>query len=128
MEPPRPLATILAVVLLEIVALGTLGLGVLLLALGDQLELGGITVAVTITALASIAFGILAIVAGVGLWRGRTWGWAAALVVALVGLLAIATSALSGAFQPELLVGITLFGGILACLLVPTVRTRSGIG
>lgn len=128
MESPRPLASIVSVVLLEIIALGTLGLGLLLLAVGGELQLGDRTVAVTITAVVSLAFAVLAVIAGIGLWRGRAWGWATGMTVALVGLLGIATAALSSAFQPQLIVGIMLFGGVLACLLVPAVRARSGIG
>jgi hypothetical protein len=125
---PRPLASIMAVVLLELVALGSLGLGVLLFALDGQLELGSASGVLALTAAASIAFGVLAVVGGVGMWRGRAWGWATALVVALVGLLGVAASALSSAFQPQLWIAVVLFGGLVACLLVPSVRTRSGIG
>jgi uncharacterized membrane protein HdeD (DUF308 family) len=125
---PRPIAAILAVVLLEIIALGSIGFGVLVIALGAEVALAAASIATTVLGIAALAYGIVAIVGGVGVWRGRAWGWAAALGVAIVGLLAIVTSALSGAFQPQLLVGIALFGGLVACLLVPAVRARSGVG
>ena len=71
---------------------------------------------------------MLSVVAGVGVWRGRAWGWAIAMGVAVVGLLAVGAAALSNAFQSQLLIAVVLFGGVLACLLVPSVRARSGIG
>ena len=128
MESARPLASVVAVVLLEVIAIGTFGFGLLLFVAGAQLQLGTAGVFLGATAVASLVVGILAVVAGVGVWRGRAWGWAVGLAVAIVGLLGVAAAALSGAFQAPLLIAIGLFGGVLACLFVPSVRARAGIG
>ena len=128
MESPRPLAAMVAVVLLEVIAIGTFGFGLLLLAAGAQLQLGTAGVVLGATAVASLVVGALAVVAGIGVWRGRAWGWVTALAVAVVGLLGVAAAALSSAFQSPLLIAIALFGGVLACLFVPSVRSRAGIG
>jgi hypothetical protein len=95
---------------------------------GAQLQLGSAGVFLGATAIASLVTGVVSVIAGTGVWRGRAWGWATALAVAVVGLLGVAAAALSGAFQSPLLLAIVLFGGLLACLFVPSVRARSGIG
>ncbi len=128
MDSPRPLAAVIAVVLLEVIAIGTFGFGLLLLVSGAQLQLGSAGIFLGATAVASLVMGVFAVVAGVGVWRRRAWGWAVALAIAVVGLLGVAAAALSGAFQSPLLLAIVLYGGVLACLFVPSVRARSGIG
>jgi hypothetical protein len=129
-QPPKqrvPMPVVLAVVLLEIIALGSLGFAALLLLVTGSLGLEA-TGVMTLTALACVVLAVAALPAGLGLWRGRAWGWGIALGIAAVGLLAVLTAALSGAFQPELLVAIILFGGLAACLFTRTARVRSGIG
>lgn len=125
----RPFPAVVAIGLLFLVALGSLGFGALVLAAGSDIAAGGPAgTAMAIVTGASIVFGLLALTGIVGLWRGRPLGWISALSVASLGLLAVATSALSGAFPPQLLIAIALFGSLLALLLLPTVRRWSGIG
>lgn len=122
-----PLAAVIAVVLLEVIAFGSLAFAGLLLFVTGSLGLDAAG-AVTLVAVACVVLAVAAVPAGVGMWRGRAWGWALALAIALVGLLGVATAALTGGFQPELFVAVVLFGGLAACLFTLAVRLRSGIG
>ena len=126
-KPRVPAPAVAAVLLLEVIALGSLAFAFLLLLVTGELGFET-TGSVTLTAIACIGLAVAAIPAGIGVWRGRAWGWAIALVVAIVGLLAVTTGALTGGFQPELIVAGAVFVGLVACLFTRTVRTRSGIG
>jgi hypothetical protein len=126
-KPSVPAPAVAAVILLEVIALGSLAFAFLLLLLTGELGLQT-TGSVTLTAIACVVLAAAAVPAGVGLWRGRAWGWAIALVVGIVGLLAVTTAALAGGFQPELIVAGAVFVGLVACLFTRQVRLRSGIG
>ena len=129
MAPQRPPATVIAVLLLEIVAVLALGFGISVFAIGGDL-VGGVPFGLTITAIGAVAvaFGAVAVAGVIGVWRGRAWGWVAALVVAVTGLLGLAGAGVGGPVEMQLLVGILLFGVLLACLLTPGLRRRSGVG
>ena len=126
-KPRVPAATVGAVILLEVIALGSLAFAFLLLLVTGELGLAT-TGSVTLTAIACVVLAAAAVPAGIGVWRGRAWGWAIALVVGIVGLLGVTTAALTGGFQPELIVAAAVFVGLVACLFTRQVRLRSGIG
>lgn len=92
------------------------------------MRFGPADAAITLVGAASLAFAVVCLAASVGVWRSATWGWALALAVAVIGLLSIVTAVLSGGGTWELAGGVILFGGLLACLLSPAVRSRAGIG
>jgi hypothetical protein len=119
---------VLAVVLLLVVGLGTLAFGGLVLLLGTEIRADSLeSTVVTATGGFSALFGIVAFGAAFGVWQGRGWGWVLGLVISLVGLLGVGVAILTSSPQAPLLVGLGVFGGLLACLLVPGVRARAGI-
>lgn len=121
----RPPGTTIVIGLLAIIALGGAAYAVLLLAL----EVSGIGAGMTGgVAGAALAYAAAAVLAAVGLWRRATWGWLAALVVGLAGLLGVLAAALAGAFQAPLLIAILLCGGSVALLLTPDTRRDAGVG
>jgi hypothetical protein len=121
---PRP--AVAAVILLEVIALGSLAVAFLLLLVTGELGLQT-TGSVTLTVIGCLVLALAAVPAGVGVWRGRSWGWAIAVVIGLAGGLAVVTAALDGGFQPELIVAFGVFVALLACLFSAPVRRRSGI-
>lgn len=119
----RPLGAYLAIGLLAVIAIGSLGFALLAVAAGQAEPLGDpVESAMAIVAGASGVFGLLAVFGGVGLWRGRAWGWICAFTVCLLGLLAVLTATVGGAFVVQLLVAVLLFGGTLVLLLLPAIR------
>lgn len=128
MTRPRPLAAILAIGLLEVIALGCLSFTGLVVALGAPLGDGdpaGLPVVLTSGLLALI--GVLAVLAGIGLWRGAAAGWALGLAVGASGALGILTALVAIGGDAPLLVALALFAALLALLATPSVRRHAGL-
>ena len=70
-KPRVPAATVGAVILLEVIALGSLAFAFLLLLVTGELGLAT-TGSVTLTAIACVVLAAAAVPAGIGVWRGRS--------------------------------------------------------
>lgn len=129
MAAPRPLGLVIAVALLAVIAVGATAFGAITLAVATWLDLGGVAgTSIVIAGLLVMAYGLSAVVGVWGLWQGRTWGWVVAFVIGVAGLVGVAVSALSGYFEPPLIVAILLCGVTVVVLLLPSVRRAAGIG
>jgi hypothetical protein len=126
---PRPLGLVIAVALLAVIAVGATAFGAITLAVATWLDLGGVAgTSIVIAGLLVMAYGLSAVVGVWGLWQGRTWGGVVAFVIGVAGLVGVAVSALSGYFEPPLIVAILLCGVTVVVLLLPSVRRAAGIG
>jgi len=73
---------------------------------------------------AAVLLGLVSLATGatsVGLWRLHRWGWALAVGLLTVNVLADAARALSGA-DPRAAVGVPIAGALVLYLLLPRVR------
>lgn len=110
-------AALLFAGLLAAVAAGAVGL------LGPGMNAIGWLVAA-----ASAVYGVVGLVAAVGLWRGRDWAPVIAGVVQLIGTLGAVVAIATSGPQAPTLVGLGLVAGGLAAVIVPgrDAEARSG--
>lgn len=125
----RSNAQILASVLVATTSVGALGFAAFLVAIaaGAVGLLGpGINAIGWIVAAASGLFGIVGLVAAVGLWRGRDWAPVVAGVVQLIGTLGAMVAVATSGPQAPTLIGLALVTGGLAAVVADT-RTAGGV-
>jgi uncharacterized membrane protein len=135
MEDRRPLPLALAVALVTVAGLAALIFGLVLVALvpaaGAFLggALGSIQAgALTITALLSMAYGLVSLVCAAALWKRRPWSWPIAVALQVVVLLAVGVAVLTGGWSNALVIAVLLGVAILALLSVADVRRAVGVG
>jgi hypothetical protein len=128
MTRARPLAAILVIGLLEVIALGCLAFIVLVVALGATMGDGDPAgVAVLLTAGLLGILGVLAVIGGIGMWRGGALGWILGFTVGVVGMLGLGTAAMTVGAETALLVASVPFAGLVVLLLTPPVRRHAGL-
>jgi hypothetical protein len=126
----RPVTLLTAVALLAVIGSAFAFAGVLLLVLAST-GLGLLAPAGGFVALLGAAAALAAILAAIaiaGLWRGRAWGWAASLAVAVVSVLGALVALATGGIQLPLVAGLALTVAALALLLAQPTRSAAGIG
>ena len=117
----RPRALLIAVVLLLVIGVSGLLVGLELLAVGDPLKAGGEPAAVAIPAGIG-AYGVAAIMGGIGVFLRRLWAHRLALVTIAVGLVELIWQATLVGLDPVTLFGVSVWGLVLILLLLPDVR------
>ena len=105
----RPLALLLAVVVLAVEGVGAAGFGILLVGLAGEL-LAEIRPFGALLPASAIVFGVAALVAAAGTWARRSWSWLAGALVQAVLLLGVVVAGLSGGVHPALLAAVALGG------------------
>jgi hypothetical protein len=105
----RPLALLLAVVVLALEGVGSAGFGLLLVGLAGEL-LAEIQPFGALLPASALAFGVAALVAAVGAWMRRSWSWFVGAVLQAVLLLGVILAGLSGGFHAALLAAVALGG------------------
>jgi hypothetical protein len=122
----RPLPLLLASTLTLVVAIGALLFGAFLVAVAAGavgfLANGGATSAAALVGGASIAFGLLAVLAAVGLWGRRGWALPLAGSIHLIALLGVLAAASTSPFGAHIAGGLALSLGGLAALAAPSTR------
>ena len=118
----QPLGVVVAVGGLVVLAVGAIGLGLYLAAVG---RIAGSQTLMSPfgAALVFIAFGVLAIIVAVALWLRERWAWWSALGLALVGLaISILGVVVTRPLPIALGVGIVLTAAVAIALLPRRVR------
>lgn len=117
----RPLALLLAVVVLALEGVGSVGFGLLLVGLAGEL-LAEIQPFGVLLPASALAFGIAAIVAAVGAWGRRSWSWFVGAVLQAVLLFGVIVAGLSGGFHVALIAAVALGGLGAIALFHPDTR------
>jgi hypothetical protein len=122
----RPLSLLGATVLTATVALGALLFGAFFVAIAAgaigffvRVGFGGLAGAIGV---ASLAYGLTAVLAAGGLWLRRAWAWPLAALIHLVALLGILVAASEGGFGAHIGAGLALAIGGIGSLTSPSVR------
>lgn len=122
----RPAALLLAVVVLALEGVGTIGFGLLLVGLAGEL-LAEIQPFGVLLPASALAFGVAALVAAIGAWARRSWSWVVGSVLQAVLLLGVIVAGLSGGFHVALVAAVALGGLGAVALFHPDARRALGV-
>jgi hypothetical protein len=125
----RPIPLLLAVTLTLVIAAGALLFGAFLLAVAAGvvpiLSGGGPLSVAGLVGAASVAFGLVAVVAAGALWSERGWSWPLAASIHLVALVGVLVALSTGGPGTHVVAGLALSAGGLAAL--GTAATRQAL-
>jgi hypothetical protein len=68
------------------------------------------------------AYGLAAVLGGMGILTFRRWAWLLAVAVVLIGLVLLGVAVILGGLEPVLTTGVVIWGATLALLVLPTTR------
>jgi hypothetical protein len=118
----RPPGLVVASLLLAIVGVGAVAFASLFVAVSRSAD--GLTTVLLdplIIVGVLLAWGVMAIVAAVGLWQLRPWSWPIGVVIGLIGLAGSAVALVTSG-QAPLIVALLITTAIVAALSGPAVR------
>jgi hypothetical protein len=121
----RPLGVIASSLSLAVIAVGSVAMGLILVATARGVASAGLLGPFGI-ALFAIAFGFAALFAAIALWQLESWAWPFAMVVGLVGLLGSVVATI-GSRNLLLIIGIVLTAIVVIGLLPKSVRRTYGV-
>ena len=121
----RPLGVIASSLSLAVIAVGSVAMGLVLVATARGVASAGLLGPFGI-ALFAIAFGFAALFAAIALWQLESWAWPFAMVVGLVGLLGSIVATV-GSRNLLLIIAIVLTGIVVLGLLPKSVRRTYGV-
>ena len=122
----RPPWLLLAIVVLALEGVGSIGFGLLLVGLAGEL-LAEIQPFGALLPASALAFGVAAIVAAAGAWTRRSWSWFVGAVLQAVLLFGVIVAGLSGGFHVALLAAVALGGLGAIALFHPDTRRALGV-
>lgn len=124
---PAPLAV--AAALMAVIGFGFAMVGAALLAaaLVGMPTVAGVAPVSAVLGFVAIGAAAVTVLAAVALWRGRAWGWAGSLTIALAAVLGAVIALETPASQAPTMLGLVVAIAAAALLMTPSTRSASTI-